>query len=107
MQSNRQNRSRWQLVGAQHHDSWLSFSLQPGSHHLCADLQGERGQSAERKRISLTSFMAEPSTVHYFRVRTTLDYQLGWTTVDVEAVNRDEGELLVTSYPPSSSQPQK
>jgi len=94
-------------VGAQHHDSWLSFSVQPGGHHLCADLQGERGESAEPKRIFLTSFTAEPSTVYYFRVRTTLDYQLGWTTVDLEAVNRDEGELLVTSYPRSSFQPQK
>ncbi len=94
-------------VGAQHHDSWLSFSVQPGGHHLCADLQAsERGRSAEPKRISLTSFTAEAGTVYYFRVRTTND-RLGWTTVDVGAVNRDEGELLVTSYPPSSSQPQK
>jgi hypothetical protein len=95
-------------VGAQHYDSWLSFSVQPGGHHLCADLQAsEKGQSAEPKRISLTSFTAERSTVYYFRVRTTLDYQLGWTTIDLEGINRDEGELLVTSYPASSSQPQK
>ncbi len=93
-------------VGAQHHDSWLSFSVQPGDHHLCADLQGEGGGSAEPKRISLTSFTAEARTVYYFRVRTTND-RLGWTAVDVGAVNADEGELLVTSYPPSSSQPQK
>jgi hypothetical protein len=94
-------------VGAQHHDSWLSFSVQPGGHHLCADLQAEKGESAEPKRISLTSFTAEPSTVYYFRVRTTLEDYSGWTTVDVGALNSDEGELLVTSYPPSSSQPQK
>lgn len=94
-------------VGAQHHDSWLSFSVQPGGHHLCAGLQSVgTSQPAQAKRISLTSFSAESSTVYYFRVRTTND-QLGWTTVDMEAVNRDEGELLVTSYPPSSSQPQK
>jgi hypothetical protein len=93
-------------MGAQHHDSWLSFSVQPGSHHLCADLQGERGRSAEPKRISLASFTAEAGAVYYFRVRTTND-RLGWTTVDVGAVNSDEAELLVTSYPPSSSQPQK
>jgi len=95
-------------VGAQHYDSWLSFSVQPGGHHLCADLQAsEKGRSDEPKRISLTSFRAEPSTVYYFRVRTTLDYQLDLTTVDLKAINRDEGELLVTSYPSSSSQPQK
>jgi hypothetical protein len=93
-------------IGAQHHDTWLSFSAEPGGHRLCADLQGEKGQSAEPKRISLTSFTAESSTVYYFRVRTTVD-RLGWTFVDVEAVDRGEGELLVTSYPPSSSQPQK
>jgi hypothetical protein len=93
-------------VGAQHHDSWLSFSVQPGDHHFCANLQGEKGEPAEPKRIALASFTAEPSTVYYFRVRATND-QLGWTVVDVEAVNRDEGELLVTSYPPSSSQPKK
>jgi hypothetical protein len=94
-------------IGAQRHESWLSFSVQPGGHHLCADLQAaEKGQSAQPKRISLTSFTAEPSTVYYFRVRTTLD-QPGWTTIDVEAINRDEGELLITSYPPSSSQRHK
>jgi hypothetical protein len=82
--------------------------VQPGGHHLCADLQAsEKGESAEPKRISLTSFTAEPSTVYYFRVRTTLEDYSGWTTVDVGALNSDEGELLVTSYPPSSSQPQK
>jgi hypothetical protein len=94
-------------VGAQHHDSWLSFSVQQGVHHLCADLQAmEKEQSADPKRISLTSFTAEPSTVYYFRVRTTND-TVGWTTVDIEAINRDEGELLVTSYPTSSSVPRK
>jgi hypothetical protein len=94
-------------MGALYHHSWLSFSLQPGDPHLCADLQAaQRGQAAEPKEISLTGFTAEPSTVYYFRVRATND-QLGWITVTLEATNRDQGEPLVTSYPPSLSQPKK
>jgi hypothetical protein len=94
-------------IGAQRHDSWLSFSVQPGGHHLCADVQAsEKSQSAQPKRISLTSFTSETSAVYYFRVRTTLD-QDGRATLDVEAINRDEGELLITSYPASSSQRHK
>jgi len=93
-------------VGANRLDSWLSFQVQPGEHHLCADLQGRRRLRFDPKRISVAGFKAEPGAVYYFIARVTHTAYLG-PLVDLEPMNRDEGEFLVSSYYPSSSRARK
>jgi len=91
-------------VGANHDDSWFSFSVEPGEHHLCADWQPGSTNSnfSPAKLASLATISAEAGKVYYFRVQMT-----GSPMVDLEPVNSDEGQFLIASYPLSTSRPNK
>ena len=99
-------------VGATRGDSYISFRVEPGQHHLCADIMpGVR--SASIGRVSLFGFTAEAGSVYYFRARTTggaptstWGNELGdpiSISLDLDLVNRDEGKYLVTFSPLSVS----
>ncbi len=92
-------------VGANRFDSWLSFQVKPGAHHLCADLQGNRASPADPNRISLAGFTAEVGAVYYFVARVTHTAYTG-PLVNLEPLNPDEGAFLVSRYYPSSSRRQ-
>ncbi|HUO30573.1 MAG TPA: hypothetical protein VMU80_15215 [Bryobacteraceae bacterium] len=94
-------------VGANNNLSWLSFSVAPGSHHLCAALQASKlFRSIVTQRVSLTSFTAQAGLTYYFRVR-LLYGEGGPPLVDLLPINTDEGRFLVSSYYPSVSKPKK
>ena len=96
-------------VGANRGNSYFSFSVEPGKHHLCTDwisdfLPGGR-------LVSLTSFTAESGEVYYLRARTSASPTSGkagsGASVDLDLVNDDEGRLLVASSGLSVSQQKK
>jgi hypothetical protein len=86
-------------VGATKDNSYFSFSVEPGEHHLCAELQSVPSGS---ETISLANVTAEAGKVYYFRARLTDQNNSGkggvdWA-VDLEPINSDEGQLLIASY---------
>jgi len=92
-------------VGANRFDSWLSFEVKPGEHHLCIDLQGKGRGPFDPKRVSLARFTADVGATYYFIARVTHTAYVGpW--VDLQPANRDEGAFLVYRHYPSSSRRQ-
>ena len=88
-------------VGADHGDSWFSISVDPGEHHLCADLQS----SIVNNRSEFAHFQAEPGKVYYFRTRLTLSRTV--ELLSLEPIDSDEGRYLVQTFPLSRSTPKK
>lgn len=89
-------------VGANRHNSYVSFAVDPGEHHLCVALQG-RFVGALRF-ISLVHFTAEPGKVYFFR---TWPPSEGRPSVDLEPIDSDQGKFLVAEFPASTSHPKK
>lgn len=95
-------------IGANHGSSYLSFSVDPGEHHLCTNWQSviERLSSQH----SLTSFTAEAGKTYFFRVQTHVESEGHASEVwyiELQPVDPDEGEYLVASSPMSVSQPKQ
>ncbi len=93
-------------VGANRGNSYFSFSVEPGKHHLCADWIS--GFLPGGRLVALTSFTAESGAVYYLRVRTSASPTSGkagaGASIDLDLVNEDEGRLLVASSGLSLSQ---
>jgi len=94
-------------VGANRGTSHLSFSVEPGVHHLCADWQS--AQLAPwflHSQVALTNLTAEAGQTLYYRARAVYQGSGSWT-LNLEAVNSDEGRLLVTTSRLSAYRPKK
>jgi hypothetical protein len=103
-------------VGATHGNSFLSFAVEPGPHHLCASWQSggshnlagallgvNTGQGGE---TVATSFTARPGGVYYFAAKNTFvvrDHGPSITKMDLTALDGDEGQLLANGRPVSTS----
>jgi len=96
-------------IGATRGNSYLSFSVDPGEHHLCANLMP--GLLSSNRLVSLFGLNAEAGKVYYLRARTSggrssaLD-RSGWDdtlSIDLDLVNGDEGKFLVAFSPVSVS----
>ena len=85
-------------VGATRGASYLSFPVEPGEHHLCANIMS--GLLTTGRRVSLFGLTAESGGVYYLRARTTggpssaIDRE-DTISVDLDLLNRDEGKFLV------------
>jgi hypothetical protein len=90
-------------VGANRGTSYLSFSVDPGEHHLCTDWQSVPPWL--RVAPSLASLTAEAGETYYFRAR-ILEHP-GFFTLDLDPVNTDEGRMLVDTSPLSDYRPKK
>jgi len=91
-------------LGATRQNSYLSFAVEPGEHHLCTSWQS-RWQRLS-KLAAFAGFTAEPGKVYYFRERITYSSTGGnaaTMNLDLDPVNPDEGQFLVASYKPSAS----
>ena len=86
-------------VGANHHNSYLFFAVEPGEHHLCANWQSHMERAAQV--IGLTHFTAEAGKVYFFRTREIR------ASFDFEPIDSDMGKLFVASIPMSVSHPKK
>jgi hypothetical protein len=90
-------------IGANQGNSHFSFSVAPGEHHLCSNVQSKAADYSSL--YSLANFTAEAGTIYYFRTR-------AWTSstavfLDLEALNSDEGRYLVAETPPVISHPKR
>lgn len=92
-------------VGANHGASYLSFSVDPGEHHLCTNWQSVFKRLSDQH--SLTSFTAEAGKTYFFRVQTHVESEGKASQIwyiDLQPVNADEGKYLIASSPLSVSQ---
>ena len=86
-------------MGANRGTSYLSFSVEPGAHHLCADWQSLPPlRLINHVPASLASLTAAGQT-YYFRARIVEHSGNGPWTLDLERLDRDEGQLLVATSP--------
>jgi|SRR5579862_2428833 hypothetical protein len=91
-------------VGATHGHSLVSFSVDPGEHHMCVRWQSHRGFS---RMVSFAHLNAEPGKIYYFRARI---YGLGAVNpeyLDLDPIDSDEGQYLVASSLLSVSHPKQ
>ena len=79
-------------VGAVEGDSHMSFSVDPGEHHLCASWQSAFLKG--NRVVGLSSFTAEAGKVYYFRVRAT-QRESALSLLDLEPMNSDQGIYTV------------
>ncbi len=89
-------------VGATKGDSYFSFSVAAGQHHLCTEWQSQFKRLS--RNVALANFAAEAGKTYYFRARITEQTNLAFT-FDLDAVNEDEGKLLVASSAFSTHKP--
>ena len=54
-------------VGANHQGSAFSFTVEPGAHRICSDLQSSVPRTT-RKLSSASDLLAEPGVSYYYRV---------------------------------------
>jgi hypothetical protein len=93
-------------VDADQGNSWSTFTVPAGEHHLCADWQPGPIHSGGR---ALYGFKADADSTYYLRVRFpavanghTNDYG-----VLFEPVNPDEAQYLLSQYPQATSAAKK
>jgi hypothetical protein len=92
-------------VGAVNGKSHLSFSMDPGEHHVCANWQSVLAE--RNKYVALSSLTVEAGKVYYVRMRLTLQGQYSPPILDIETVNSDEGKYLVLTSEISESHVKK
>ena len=90
-------------VGANEHNSYFSFSIDPGEHHLCVNRQSHFKVASQM--VALAHFTAEPGKTYYFRARTHGSQAEAF--LDLDPIDSDQGKLFVASYPMSVFHPQK
>ena len=93
-------------VGATHGNSYFSFSLDPGEHHLCASWQTAvvLGQG---HKTAAAHFTAEAGKVYYFRVKNTWLLDVGSADISLKPLDSDEGKLLTAKFSLSTFHPKK
>jgi hypothetical protein len=88
-------------VGANKNSSYFAASVEPGEHHVCANVQSFRGHPVE-----LAHFTAEAGQVYYFNARVVYgeaaDANLFFAPVDT-----DQAKYLIAAFPLSVSTPKK
>lgn len=94
-------------VGAYKDNSYLSLSVGPGEHHVCANVQSKllTGQL-----VALVHLIAEPGKVYYIRTRLLGGITQGYPPplcLDLDPIDSDQGKYLIASYPLSVSTQKK
>lgn len=90
-------------IGANHHNSYFSFAVDPGEHHLCVQWQSHFGYLSAM--TGLAHFTAESGKIYYFRTRASGDKTQAF--LDLDPIDSDQGRYLVALYPVSVSHPKK
>jgi hypothetical protein len=85
--------------GATKSNSFLVLPVEPGEHHLCAEWDARVWR--QHKHLELSSFLAESGKNYYFRVHITPATTDSIEAFHFDAINEDEGKLLVASRPQS------
>jgi hypothetical protein len=87
-------------VGAIHGAAYFSISVDPGEHHICAASRYFY-RVAGTSVLALVHLQTEAGKTYYYRLR------LGEYSVELEAVDTDEGQFVIPYYPLSISHPKK
>jgi hypothetical protein len=93
-------------VGATHKFSYFYISVDPGEHHLCASWQDHVVVGPVRSTAAL-HFMAESGGAYFFRAKDSWSRDRGIASVDLEPVDSDEAQVLLSNFSFSSSHPKK
>ncbi len=88
-------------VGANHSNSYFYVSVDPGEHHVCADLQ----TSLYEDRTELAHFRAEAGKVYYYRTRLVTSRSVELLVLD--PIDSDQGNYLISLFPLSVSTAKK
>ena len=88
-------------AGANHSNSYFSVSVEPGEHHVCADLQ----TSIYDNRTEFAHFRAEAGKVYYYRTRLVMSRAV--ELLELDPIDSDQGRYLISYYPLSISHPRK
>ena len=87
-------------AGQNKDDSYFSVPVEPGEHHVCANVQSHLGHPVE-----LSHFIAAAGNVYYFRERVVPTSYGVYLFLD--PVDSDEAKYLIATYPLSVSHPKK
>jgi hypothetical protein len=90
-------------VGANHESSYLAFSVEPGDHRVCTDIQSIVPGTA--KLNDAVSLSAEAGKIYYFRAELRDQIQRRSDKVTLEAIDPAEGMLLISQSALSMSKP--
>jgi hypothetical protein len=88
-------------VGANQHNSYFSVSVEPGEHHVCANLPSHI--SRQGQLLAFAHFTAEGGKVYYFRTRAFGGNNQA--LFDIDPLDCDQAKYLIASYPLSVSHP--
>ena len=87
-------------VGANKNSSYFAVSVEPGEHHVCADVQTPRGIPGVP--VGFFHFTAESGRVYYFDARVVYAAE---SYLFLGAVDSDEAKYLIDSLPLSVPAP--
>jgi hypothetical protein len=88
-------------VGANHGNSYLAVSVDPGEHHACVTLQS----SLVEQRVALAHFAAEADKVYFYRTQLVMSRSV--ELLELDAIDSDQGKYLIGSFPLSVASPKK
>jgi hypothetical protein len=94
-------------VGAYKQNSYFTVSIEPGEHHVCANVQSDFSAG---QLVELAHLTAEAGKVYYFRTRFIAGMTSLYPTppyLELDPVDSDQAKYLITSYPLSISHPSK
>lgn len=88
-------------VGADKNSSYFSVPVEPGEHHVCANVQSRRGHP-----LGFVHFTAEAGRIYYFSARIVYGEEAK-AYLFLGAVDSDQADYLIASSPLSVSSPTK
>lgn len=91
-------------VGANHGESYFSFPVAPGVHHLCASWQSLTVIGAHDTSAA-AHFTAAAGQVYYFRVRNKWLREHSASHIELVPLDSDEGQLMASRRALSVSHP--
>jgi hypothetical protein len=92
-------------AGAVNDTSSVSFAVDPGEHHLCANWQAKMRKD-DPATFAFRSFTAESGKVYYFKTTVNSD-ETRMLLVKLQTLNNDEGRFLAAATAVSISHPKK
>jgi hypothetical protein len=93
-------------VGATHGTSYLATTVEPGEHHLCANWKTDV-TIGQPKQSAALHFTAEPGKVYFFSARDRWFRDHGSLPMKFEALDSDEGQLLISQFAFATSKPKR